>query len=584
MGMTVDMHLSAEPLSVGGFLSQKAPTLLAAAVLVSTPLSCYSGGGRGQPPPSNTFYFPTGLAVSSDQILYAANSDFDLKWNGGTLQSYDLRQLRIDVARLIQANSSGETSPPSIPFIDPTQWHPNCQLSPPSGGLPLGEACSPPVDSAAYFKHSVTIGAFATDLQLSLAGGASGTARRLFAPVGGDESLTWADVGVAADPNDPFAISCGQDSEGRCDANHRVGNDPTQAGDTRQVTMPDGPFGMAQTEDGTAIALTHQTAAAISLATTGLGAPSLDVPALKYVLSGMQVGLTFVTPPTGGSGIAAVPHDPDGPEKPCEQVADAPPCLRPAFLETFHSIAEVDLLRFYDDDGTQAHQPFLQREGIFNLTANAGGTDSRGIVTDPTPSIACKAQGLLDPASCAMQYPPRVFFSTRTPPALTVGHIGDFQINDGTFNPDQLVITRNVPLPPGPSNVYLAPIVNQAGAFELRVFVVLFDSSQIAVYDPNAADESAVTLINVGPGPFAMAFDAFSFDDVARQAMVGPPTDGNRPYRFAYVGSFTQSFVQVIDLDNSQPTAETFEHVVFTLGLPTLPTGQQTQQQSPGFL
>ncbi len=30
----------------------------------------------------------------------------------------------------------------------------------------------------------------------------------------------------------------------------------------------------------------------------------------------------------------------------------------------------------------------------------------------------------------------------------------------------------------------------------------------------------------------------------------------------------------MIDLDNSQPTAETFENVVFTLGQPTLPKGQ----------
>ena len=74
---------------------------------------------------------------------------------------------------------------------------------------------------------------------------------------------------------------------------------------------------------------------------------------------------------------------------------------------------------------------------------------------------------------------------------------------------------------------------------------------------------------------FAMAFDPFSIDDVATHAVVpADPTSGLKPYRFAYVASFTQSFVQMIDLDSSQPTSETFERVVFTLGQPTLPKGQ----------
>ena len=76
--------------------------------------------GGGTAPPTNSFYFPTGLAVSKGgNVLYAINSDFDLQWNGGTLQSYDLFQIRQDTAALIQANLSGSnTPPPNIPFID----------------------------------------------------------------------------------------------------------------------------------------------------------------------------------------------------------------------------------------------------------------------------------------------------------------------------------------------------------------------------------------------------------------------------------------------------------------------------------
>jgi hypothetical protein len=58
-------------------------------------------------------------------------------------------------------------------------------------------------------------------------------------------------------------------------------------------------------------------------------------------------------------------------------------------------------------------------------------------------------------------------------------------------------------------------------------------------------------------------------------APVGDATSlGN--YRFAYVANFTQSYLQLIDLDNSVPerSPSTFERVVFTFGLPTSPKGQ----------
>jgi hypothetical protein len=56
------------------------------------------------------------------------------------------------------------------------------------------------------------------------------------------------------------------------------------------------------------------------------------------------------------------------------------------------------------------------------------------------------------------------------------------------------------------------------------------------------------------------------------------------PYRFGYVGSFTQSFVQLIDLDASTPSAQyTFQQVVFTLGKPTLPKGQTPSKSTSLF-
>src|SRR5580700_3460938 len=78
-----------------------AASACAALVAVVASASCYSTG-TGTPPPINTFYYPVGLAVSAaGNVLYVANSDFDLQWNGGTVQSYDLNAVRQDTIRLV---------------------------------------------------------------------------------------------------------------------------------------------------------------------------------------------------------------------------------------------------------------------------------------------------------------------------------------------------------------------------------------------------------------------------------------------------------------------------------------------------
>jgi len=668
--------------------SARRPLLVAGALLSVSALAVLSPGcyatASGTAPPPAAFYFPVGLAVSfGGNVLYAVNSDFDLQWNGGTLQSYDLFHIRHDAAELINANFTAPASVAAeqalekqvnqdIRFGDP--WRSGCtspslvQVPPTETNgsrVPLGQACAPPVEAEPYVQKSVTIGAFATDLQLSRDGS------RLFAPVRGDGTLTWADVvpdspesvpaadvspptNIAADgaaawvpvprsslspgPKDPADLYCGAGTDLRCDGAHHTGAIP-DGRDSRGVTLPGEPFAMAQTQDGTAIAITHQTGTETSLLLSELppalsgavgiggetdagaggetdgdtdaaelgakgtpdgsseagseaepaaeadatvdgaaGPPAVDLraispdPSMQFVLEGV---------PSGGDGIVAVPHDPEGPVPPCELVGLQAPCVRPAFLQTSHSVAEIDLLRYYSDDGSGVvlPRPFLVREAAYTLSANIGGTDSRDIVIDSTPRQACKKRSPADAADCA-KIPARVFFASRTPPALVIGEIGEPSTTAETgYDPDRLVITGNMPISNGGSRVYLAPIVDRTGHYALRVFVVCFDAAQIFVYDPEAG--LVENVINVGPGPFAMAFDPFDMKDVAEQAPVSPDTRQNpslnlKRYRFAYVASFTQSFVQAIDLDDSLPAAMsnvTFERVVFTLGQPTNPKG-----------
>jgi hypothetical protein len=597
--------------------------------------SCYSTGD-GTAPPGKALYFPVGLQVSAGgTVLYAVNSDFDLQFNGGTLQSYDLaliRQHTLDVIRDPRA--------PNVPILD-RQNQSGAVCPGRADAMPtLGETCAPPVDSSFYVRDTAIIGAFATDLLLSSppsklvlqaaqaarasagrghtsASPLAGTSHsatpgcpdfgnrrfdRLFAPVRGNASLTWASIerdgpdSIApldpATPYGPFTIQCERDGNGRCGGSHSAGSNPDETGNSRHITMPGEPFGLAMSEDGESILITHQNETKTSLFSTGLrrtdadtggsdGAPS---PFLQFVLDGI---------PFGGMGIAAVPHDRDA----FLTAPDAFP--RAAFLQTGRAFPEVELIRRYSDEfsgtlpstasdftGSSLIRPFIDREAIFPIAISAGGTDSRGIVIDPTPRLACKAKVLaagagrsqaavdLELQACG-QKPARVFIANRSPASLLIGEVGAGTKASDTFDPDRFLLHSVIPLSAGPSRLDLAPVVERDGAYGLRVFAVCFDAATVFVYNPDT--EQVENIIRVGLGPFAMAFDPFDMVDVASHAQVpfDPRTAGSglRRYRFAYLASFTNSFVQVLDLDDAQVDRSTFERVVFTLGRPTTPKG-----------
>jgi hypothetical protein len=549
-----------------GFLKIRRLLGVACVCLASGALGCYDTGD-GSAPPLDQFYFPVGLKVShGGNVLYAANSDFDLQFNGGTLQSYDLRAIRAAVLDEIAH------LPPGCPDNPPV-------FAPTGGRQPLGETCAPPHDSRTFFRDSAVIGAFATDLLLSkppaelndrdVVADATGkvpftetSTDRLFMPVRGNATLTWADVvrDIPGDDNPDlaaFRLQCGQGADRRCDARHQAGEDANEPGNTRNITLPGEPFGAAISEDGKSLVMTHQNEPKTTLFSTGLSriAPTTD-PAIQFVVE--QV-------PVGGVGIAAVPH-------PRAAFDGTPP--HAAFLETSRAIPEITLIRRYPDEvggvGPSVNRPFLDVEAAFPITVSAGGNDSRGIAIDDTPRLRCKAQG--GPEKACARKPARAFIVNRAPPMLLVGEVGREEL-DGTYDPDRLTLEAGPSLYAGASQVFLAPIVNSAGLFELRAFIVCYDASVVIVYDPDA--RVVEQIIRVAPGPFAMAFDPFDLEKVATHAPVTPgPNDpaAKRPYRFGYLASFTQSFVQVIDLDN-QASPGTYERVVFTLGRPTNPKG-----------
>ena len=613
--------------------------------------ACYSTGD-GTPPPPAAFYFPVGMTVSKGgNVLYVVNSDFDLQWNGGTIESYDLFHIRRDAA----ISAAGYSLSPQLPlpeggglslFVDATAHDGAIEF--PDGATSnlcatgdvlfladggLVSSCAPFINSTVYERDSVTIGAFATDIQLSPWG------NRLYVPVRGDASLTWltvaSDYKPIPDPTDPsrtinsyappsgtaqacdadggitgcyapFTLVCGQGANaGRCDATHHAGVNPNEPGNTRNLTMPGEPFAMAQTASGTAIVLTHQSEGDTSLFLTGFtedgGEASPSTPSMQYIV---DAGL-----PMGGDGIADVPHDPAA--FGCDVAAGCHGFPAPALLETNNTTAELSLIRYYSDDGTMLlpdaavpdanisltttlPRPFIEVERTYAIASLSSGTDSRGIAIDTSQRLKCESiypVGDADHDECARKYPARVFFANRAPNTLVTGTIGGPSATDpAEYDADALTLGAGVPLDSGPSRVYLAPIIDSDGNYALRVFVVCFDENSIVVVNPDTNTTEAT--IAVGGGPFAMAFDPFAPLDVALAAPVQPPGkpvtvsfnpgDGSATeaiplpsYRFAYVASFTNSYVQVIDLNNSERNKATFETVVYTLGTPSVPKGNQ---------
>ena len=139
---------------------------------------------KGIDPPTDRFFFPTGMArTAGGRYLLVANSNFDLKYNAGTVVAVDLA--RVDAAI---AECSGR--------------------------------CRQPRDETPFLaaNGAAIIGSQVTDLVMAPDGA------RAYATVRGNASLTWLDVDEAA-ADGGRVLSCFDDpSPGarRCDGRHEI--------------------------------------------------------------------------------------------------------------------------------------------------------------------------------------------------------------------------------------------------------------------------------------------------------------------------------------------------------------------------
>src|ERR1043165_998646 len=152
------------------------------ALLFGTLIGCFPPD-QGLDPDLNRIYFPTGLALSPiegapecggdpdattppHKWLYVANSDFDLQFNAGTVQIFDLDLLDavVDALKLDAADPKDrcpakfEAAGKSFTIGD-TDGKKSVAEQFVSHGL-----CRP-VDTTSLIKASVKIGAFATDIR-----------------------------------------------------------------------------------------------------------------------------------------------------------------------------------------------------------------------------------------------------------------------------------------------------------------------------------------------------------------------------------------------------------------------------------
>ena len=550
-----------------------------------SPLAALAGGagtlllsaclttGDGRPPPLNDFLYPVGLAVSPHgNVLWVANSDFDLAFNGGTVLSLDLAAVRADAEKVRK-----DPADPTLPLAQAPVPAGACPADPPgyvpetSVRQPATQTCAPPVRTGAYVKDGIVIGAFATRVDYRDG--------RLFVPSRGDTSLLWADVSSdegdrtldASDINSPYYIGCGTRSDGHCDSAHHAGTVAETIPNVTTYTLPAEPFGLGFSSDNSLALVTHQTSGAVSLFQTGLGGATKTAPTLDFVLGGV---------PSGGTDVLEVPHDADAYVGCVNGGCGVMPPR--TFLTSSRVTASLVRLRYLpDDSGATPVRPTLAGELSTFVGGTPSGFDIRAVAVDTSARLVCKAQ--VSPAAgsrtaadvardlrrCA-RLPARLYAASRTPSTLLMAYVGkNVEPDDPAYDPDALTFIKAVPVPSGLSRLTVAPVIDRLGLFALKVFALSFDLNTVQIHDADSlAQESS---IRVAQGPFALAFDPFTYADAATKRIAPRDVDGRARYRFAYVASFSKSTVQLIDIDASSDSAATYGQVVFTLGKPGTP-------------
>jgi len=536
---------------------------------------CFPSGEGVDPPTDRTVYFPVGLALDADAShLFIANSDFDLQYNAGTVESWDLVALRSQLP--VTCTSDADCTDADKPHCDldsavPSGWcvattgnaRGACgalgelsaaerQLYPGRCRwiLPQKQLSDP--DHPYVHRASVKVGAFATDVVFrSRPEGAPGSEDgRLFVPVRGDATMYWIDV------DDGGGLECGQrepNQDGKCASDHQRGNKPYVENTRGDSLLPE-PFGIDADDAASFVMVTNQTSSALGLFQNvwGEGSGTDNGPTYQFTLQ-FNTGQPM--------GVAATPRS----------FADIATGMRaaPDFITSFRGTATLELVRVYPDSDSVPPRPYAKAIESVGILANANGADSRGLAVDAATRRVqerkCAARFGLDDA-CAMNtecaaaagpdylacvesaaaVPLDVLVTNRLPASLLIGQTQRETLEQAGAL-DIPAIQQAIALGYGPARVVIGDITTPTGERERRAFAVCFDSRRVVVYD--IARQRVDTEILTGRGPQAFVVDA--------------------EHALGYVAHFTDSYVGVVDLNEGHP--HTYGSLIASVEVPVAP-------------
>jgi len=235
----------------------------------------------GKDPPPAELNFPLAVVASpvadpseAPSFLYVANSNFDLRYNAGSVSSFDLNVLEAEIER---ARSEGR--------------------------LP-NDATEAPIAIApqSVLRSQVKIGSYTSAMVMSPAGD------RLYLSVRADSNMTYIDVSEGS-------LFCGENGTFPwCTDAYRTGDEATA--NPRRVEVPADPTGIAVgrtsdlglTDEGDYVVMSHrggQASLFLDRAAPSAGGARPNAPLLVDVLSELNIGQ--ISTRIGPDGIAWMP-------------------------------------------------------------------------------------------------------------------------------------------------------------------------------------------------------------------------------------------------------------------------------------
>lgn len=570
--------------------------------------------GDGERPPADSIYFPVSLTVNqTGEYLFVVNSDFDLRYSQGTIQSLDVARIR-EVAQRVcsrDADCAGDESCDNEP-TDENDGSPSFSCVGPSG-VPcegVGEKSSedlsyapgrcapidlsdPPDGGSSLIVDVAETSAFATQGLLlqrpCLDGGsisrcgpntssaeriqsANGESfpERLFVPVRGDTTIHYLDI------DEDGRFHCGrsiEDTEGisssslRCDTPHRISEGVTlglsSSGEVEEVDRPPlpAPDDDEEVPEGDPIEAFRLPPEPLDLSASEDG----RVIVVSHQLGGYATTLlnSWIDAPQMIHILEGLSANPIG-------VAGLPGSdglqagNQPGFLLTYRSNPRVELLRFVDDGLLQATSP----EGPTEEQIDMGESTFRPeLVSIAGTSITLNTAGF-DSRGLAVDD------SRRRAATEACGDDEDCRETASAIPLDVYVTNRT------PNSLLVGrtggedpeALVSALPQFYSNIPLTAGPSRAVVGYVINSQGERSLRV-------FVLCFDSalVYVYDPERGEIETEFRTGRGPYSIAFdeeaglafIGHFTDSYIGVVSIDQRHPM--TFGATVATLGDPEPP-------------